>query len=560
VRSEPDFGEYPEDQSEKEMIKQFIEHYKNQSEQIQSLSDTAIKTKSYFEVMTAIENFLGDLPPNVDSSTNYRSLFDAWKSALKKFIEDNKIGDVSAECIANTIKEAIEDYHSVLHIKMLNHAQQKEDDRAIKTAIKILKQIELQSEIRDNICIDLGTEIFLNRLTTQCEQIQDLFDKKFYSEAEAAIENFFKSLPSDVVSSTDRTSLENAWRFALDTFFQDFERGDVPPACINHLVTESINIFYHVLTIKLKFHIEQQEFDKKSDTAIKTGMKLLSLLPSSEHEKRFRTCLALGLAYSKQEKFDDALSWYEKASTIKPYDEYGWLNKGIVTSKKALRDDSPELFEQALNYFKETLTFIPNSIGAQVGLAFTKELVLKPREFRNKLISHEIEILDGGKGVINVSNKYLEKILNDMRRGLNIAMVMFIIQFFVGLFLIFLSVWLLVKGYDAAFNALIGGSGALISIVTLYKSAPFKIQKNRVDLAQWNIIFSNWANANYITNTLIAQKIRRGENDMEFTKAVNNYLKSITNDTVELIKKHLENGIIEEEKEITKFFENIGKN
>jgi len=397
----------------------------------------------------------------------------------------------------------------------------------------------------DEQCDKEIVEQFEQQIDEQIGVIKSLYKEKSYAEAETAIESFISSLPQEVISSTDFQSLFDACLdFVLVTACPDVEKGymftEESPEVL--LVSKIFFSYLEVQNLKINLLITEGKFED----SINLGKKLLDLIPTSNFmdmvfdEIRAGTFSNIGLAYSKWGKLDEAFSCYEQASAITPSNETVWLNKGIVTSKRALRDDSPELFEQALTYFKDTLNINPVSSGAQVGMVFIKELMIKPREFRDKLIQNEEEILEGGKNVIIESNEYLKKILKDMRTGLNISMIMFIIQFFVGLFLIFLSIWMLMNGFAAEFDALIGASGVLISILALYISAPMKIQRNRVDLAQWNIIFSNWTNAMYLTNSLIAQKIRRGENSLTFTDEVNTYLQNSTNFTVDLIKKHLE--------------------
>jgi hypothetical protein len=40
-----------------------------------------------------------------------------------------------------------------------------------------------------------------------------------------------------------------------------------------------------------------------------------------------------------------------------------------------------------------------------------------------------------------------------------------------------------------------GATGGIITILSLVKSAPVDLQKNRIDFSQWMIAYYNWINA-----------------------------------------------------------------
>ncbi len=146
----------------------------------------------------------------------------------------------------------------------------------------------------------------------------------------------------------------------------------------------------------------------------------------------------------------------------------------------------------------------------------------------------------------NIGNTYdtimsikssLQNVVKDATRAYNYIMIMYIITFVLGIFLVVVSVYFATQGKTILAIAF-GAVGFLDLVGTFFFKPPIEIQNSRSNLTQLMIIITNWFAELMNMNTYIAQK---SENmNLDEMKDISNTLNESTKKMVALIEEYSE--------------------
>lgn len=175
-------------------------------------------------------------------------------------------------------------------------------------------------------------------------------------------------------------------------------------------------------------------------------------------------------------------------------------------------------FDLAEKSFEKALEIDQWSFGAEIG----KTLVSSKRNYYLQQ-----------KELINTANDNLKQLFKDFSFGINAVQWMYIAQFFIGILFIISALVLAVMGNNELIAMVAGATGGIITILSLVKSAPVDLQKNRIDFSQWMIAYYNWINAMYSANAAITRETKDNQ-EMEWNKIspIQDYMTKLTNDTI----------------------------
>jgi tetratricopeptide (TPR) repeat protein len=107
-----------------------------------------------------------------------------------------------------------------------------------------------------------------------------------------------------------------------------------------------------------------QEFNVIKDTDISKAKDKSKLAARSAKSREAGAWLKKGDALFDNEKYDEAISCYEKAIEIDPMNKWGWINKGAALAELSK-------FEEAISCYDKVIEMYPRSAQAWIDKGFT---------------------------------------------------------------------------------------------------------------------------------------------------------------------------------------------
>lgn len=252
----------------------------------------------------------------------------------------------------------------------------------------------------------------------------------------------------------------------------------------------------------------------------------------------FSLNLHYGIALASQGKTEEAIPYCRRALDLDPQNLNALNHLAYV-----LRAEKK--YEEAQALLNRALLVDPYNASALMGLGAIQQAIAAEAEelqvefnfskFQNELLSSQSDL-------VGYSVKYLHYLLVDFHNGLNVVKTMFQVQFTVGFLVIIGAIVAAVLGASVLFASFLGALGGGTILLSAYDSCPGKLQKNRVDFAQWMMAYFNWINAFYASNIFITRKFeseKKAEQqpDWKGTKEVFQHLNDLTRETVLIIEE-----------------------
>jgi len=240
-----------------------------------------------------------------------------------------------------------------------------------------------------------------------------------------------------------------------------------------------------------------------------------------------------GLALAYSGCTDKAIRCYKAALKANPNDINTLCYMGYALSTQ-------NEHAEALNYFERALILEPNCASALLGKGGLSRLLQERQKVQIWLKTLQVDLLNSQSDLTKTSISHLTQLLTDFKRGLLIVLYMFLIQFAAGIVLITLAIVFLINGESALLVFLSGAAGGGVLLGATFLSSPMKLQKNRVDFAQWMIAYFNWINTFYATNALLTKELEdedgKGLPSWETLKKMCDHLHSVTRETILIVE------------------------
>ncbi|WP_048149618.1 tetratricopeptide repeat protein [Methanolacinia paynteri] len=247
-----------------------------------------------------------------------------------------------------------------------------------------------------------------------------------------------------------------------------------------------------------------------------------------------------GRALFNQKKYTEALKCFEKAADQEKNYWKAFYSKGILLMEwencpdenryqNALESfniaisidpSNPELhaqkgnalmmldrFEEADNSFNTALRIDKSCASAYTGLGSSKarkELMIEELKCQKKL-------LEGITNAVEGTQNNLSKLSKKMESSLDHVSTLFYVQFALGVFLLFLAVFLPFFGLGDIFIGALSAVGGTALVATSITTAPGKIQKNRIDYSQWLIAYYNWIHTHHGLSSYLLGEIKKSQ-------------------------------------------------
>jgi tetratricopeptide (TPR) repeat protein len=236
-----------------------------------------------------------------------------------------------------------------------------------------------------------------------------------------------------------------------------------------------------------------------------------------------------------KENFNEAFQCWEESIKINPQNPVALIFKGTKLEELGEYKEANECYAAADKIVPENAR-ISRQMGRVEGIIETEA------HYKDSLKKYRTELLDGSKRLVSDTTTYLSGLLRDFRIGLNMVMVMFVIQFFVGIFLLTASLYYSAIGVIEIGSTILGVVGGLGLIVSMMILSPMKLQKNRVDFSQWMMAYSNWSNTFFAVNDLYARKALGEDKGLKWEdiKSLHDDLYKLTENTIVMVEKNCE--------------------
>jgi tetratricopeptide (TPR) repeat protein len=377
------------------------------------------------------------------------------------------------------INRVLQYFDQVLELDENNTIARVEKGKVLTQKAKITGKIEFAEEA--NKCFDRVLSVDKENIEASVAKGQALYFLGRYEDALIPLNLALEKEPKNILANIFKGWVLNSL-------------GRYEDAIKNFDIALTLDPFVPGALFEKGFaYLNLKEYKK----AIDTFDEYLDL--RNQPQRRDALCYK-GYALASLNQIEDAERQFSKAKKEDPFFSAAWMGKGFIQEKKVF---------------------------------FAKQ-----QEYQTILSDYEIELVNNAKKVLGLANTYQGKLLQDFRYGLSIVQWMFVIQFITGIGLLLLAVAIALYGNNELLALLIGGSGAATSIATLIFSSPVKLQKNRVDFAQWMMAYFNWTNTLFAVNTLFAQKAESKEKiEWKDVETAHNYLCKMTADTINLIER-----------------------
>jgi tetratricopeptide (TPR) repeat protein len=240
---------------------------------------------------------------------------------------------------------------------------------------------------------------------------------------------------------------------------------------------------------------------------------------------------SLGLAYFSDGAYKEAVEAFNEGLKLDPE------NPNILCGKAFALSNVGKGYNDSLRLFEYVLKKDRYNVAARFGKVWVGKLAQKEYQIQEKIKEVHTRLLESSDSVITSTSRYLEYLLEDFKKGLNLVKNMFFVQFILGVSLLVGAVIAAVYN-NAMATAILGVTGGASILITFIRESPLQIQKNRVDFSQWMMGYFNWYNAFLETNMVLGQKASSNEKiEMEDIREIEDYLYNYTQNTIKLIEE-----------------------